>query len=66
MKSSTNLRHKSEKAHMEWFWQVLVQVTLVDSHRISKPAVLDSLFNRVTGLRCFHVNFAKFLRTSTL
>ena len=24
---------------------------------------LESLFNRVTGLRCFNVNFAKFLRT---
>ena len=28
--SCIKLRHKSEKALMEWFWQVLVLVRLVD------------------------------------
>ena len=33
---------------------------------LRKTPALESLFNRVTGLTCFHVNFAKFLRTLIL
>ena len=34
------LCRESEKTLVEWFWQVLAQVRLVDSHQISKPSLL--------------------------
>ena len=43
-----------------WLYEVL-------AHKILKErAALKSLFSRVTDLRCFHVNSAKFLRTYIL
>ena len=30
--------------------------------KFAEFTALEGLFNRVTGLRCFHVNFPKFLR----